>query len=232
MENKETNKVNLVIKITIGVLVLLLLLYFTRGWWSNKVIERLGGYTKKDIEITIDTISKRYDTIYPKYKELVTKVKVLEDREVVNNYYTTQIVKEITKNGDTIEVRKPVTYPLVYRHLNPISDSLIDGNIETFINPLDSKIVDQTLRYKPKFPIFIKEYITIEKKVTETLSIEPKNKIGFGIRGTSEKEVGVIGVYQLKNNWQFQVDVNKNLDERAGIDRSKNTIGFGIIKIF
>lgn len=221
--------INKIIKITLGVLVLLLLLYLSKDWWVNKAIEKLGGYTKKDIEITIDTVSVKYDTLFPKYKELTIKVKDLQERTPINNYYTTVVKKYIDENGKEVEVIEPVNYPLVYRHLNPVSDSLIDGNIETIINPTNSEIIDQKLSYTPKFPKFITKTITVEKKITETLTQEPKSKIGIGVTGINDLSVGIIGVYQTKNNWQFQGGYNKNFDIT---NPNENTLQFSIIKLF
>lgn len=208
-----------------------MLFWLLKDWARPFLIKSLGGYTKSDVEVTIDTISKKYDTIYYQHKRLLTEVDSLRDRKEINNYYYT--TKEIVTNekGEQSEQVKSVYAPIVYSFENPVNDTLIEGKIFTIYDPLNKKIVKQTLDYKPKFPIFIKEYITIQKTVKETLSNEERPKIGIGVVGNTDLYTGPIAVYQFKSGLQIQGAYEFDLNKSA-IDRPKSIITIGIIKLF
>lgn len=216
-----------IFKITIGVIVLLLLFWLGGEWLRNKTIKVLGGYSKKDIEITIDTISRKTDTVWYEHEKVITEVDTLSDKKEIIEYKYMYKYKE---NGKP-EQEKTEIIPLVYSFENAISDTLIEGKIFTIYNPFSKKIIKQTLDYKPKFPIIVKEYITIEKTIKETISNEDRPKIGLGATGSTNSYIGPVGAYQFKNGMQLQGAYEFNLGS-IETNRPKNIITLSLIKLF
>jgi hypothetical protein len=213
-----------------GVIVLLLLLLFhlAKDWLRPNIIKLLGGYTKREMTTTIDTLSVKYDTLYFKYNKLVTNVDVIVKRDTVTNYLIKWKVKPQNSGSDA-----PISIPVAYTSFNPINDTLISGTIKTVIDARNCEIVEQNLEYKPKFPILVKEYITIKETVTETLSEEPKVKLGIGADATFNKDFSLFGVYQSKSNWQIQggYQWNTNTFDSNNI-RNTGAIKVGLVKLF
>lgn len=227
-----SNNIKTVIKITIGVLVLLLLFWLGGDWARTKLITALGGYTEIETKETIDTTSVEYDTIYMKYDKLFAKVDSLLTRKETSNYIHTYKETIIQKDGTTKEETRTEILPLVYTHENPISDTLINGIIKTIINPADCKILYQDLQYKAKFPNIVSKTITIEKTKESTLTKDKRALLGVGLNVNSDRSAGIVGAYQFKNNTQIQLNYNKNFDTRIEVDRPKDVFGVTLIKFF
>lgn len=221
----NNNTVKRIIQV-IGVVILIWLLFVFLGDWAKpKLIKVLGGYTAREYTTTIDTLETRYDSIFYKYKTVKGKVDTIYEPKIV---YKDRI-KVITKDpisGSVSEIDS--TFERVYSYQNPYNDTLISGIITTKVNLNDCKIVFQGLEYTPKFPIIVKEYITIEKKITETLFDKPKAKIGLGALGSFKGNVTALGVYQTPSNWQYIGGYTK--DVTNPIDKGAVTVG--LIKLF
>jgi len=226
-------KINKNIKIIIGVVILLLLFWLMIDWGKDKIITSLGGYTKKETVIKVDTISVDVDTIVNLYKELLIKVEKLEKGKEIKNYYNTYVtVDSLTGERKT----RTEIIPLVKTFTQAVTDSLIDGKIFTVLNPVSDEIVYQDFLYKPKFPSYITKTITVQRTVENTLTKDVRNKIGIGVNWYSNDAVGIKGIYQLKSNWQFEAGYNTNYSTSNSVDRSvkgKNKfVNVGIIKLF
>ena len=213
----------------IMILILIWLLWsFGNYWLRPMIIKGLGGYTARQVQERIDTLEVKRDTVWLKHKEVETKVVNIEKPVVVYKYKT-------LPNPNTTGKNSPSSSSLldsVYTYSHVISDTLINGNIETVVNPIDCKIIAQKLKYKPKFPIIVKEYITVEKTKTETLYDKPKAKIGIGLTGTSNNEIGGLGVYQTSKNWQIQGGYIKSLNSNVYSSNTSGNITVSIIKLF
>jgi len=220
----------------IGVAILLLLFLIFGNWFKPWLITQLGGYTKQETTSRIDTISIVSDTTKIKYAELLIKVDSLLARKEVKNYVYTYPTTVINSDGSKTTVTHTDTLPLVYSHENPYRDSLIDGKILTVINPIDCKIIAQSLLYTPKFPQYITNTITVKETVTNTLSKEERALIGIGINVNNDNYAGLRAVYQTKNKWQFQggYDINTNATKNSDIviDRPKGVVSLSLIKLF
>lgn len=226
-------KLKNIITIVIG-LILLLFLFTCKGTEiKNKVIVGLGGYTHKEYTKTIDTFKKTVKVYADENVKLHLRVDSLNTRTTTINY----VVSPKNQNGSSQSTnlapnlnKDPSTLiPIAYTSFNTVSDTLIHGTIKTVINSENCEIVEQSFDYTPKFPILVKEYITIKEKETETLSIEPTSKIGLGSSITTQVNASIFGVYQTKNNWQIQAGIGIDLNTQAPNNRY---IQVGIVKLF
>ncbi len=186
---------------------------------KGRIIKGLGGYTKQ----TIDTVAIDIDTVYYEGPSIVTDVKDIKEPTLVINWKPQTQSSFKGKSDPKISV-----IDSVYSYNQAVSDSLIEGNINTIVNLKTSKIVKQSLEYKPKFPIFINKTITIEK----VLSDEPVNRFGIGITGTNQFEVGGLLVFQTKKNWQYQGGYLLGVNKAINNDYKQGTITVSIIKLF
>jgi hypothetical protein len=216
---------NIYIRQILRSLLLLLVLYFLihlgKDWFIPQIIKGLGGYTAKETKTVIDTTSIRRDTIYLPSK--IRKVKVIikdPTKKVI-------LVKESLTSLDTIKTKK------IYEYNLALNDSLIEGNINTTVDLVSGKILTQDLKYYPKFPIIIKEYVNVEKKITETLFDKPRVHIGGGIIGSANGTLGGVVVYQTRKKVQFQVGYSIYVTPTSAIiPRDNSVISFSIIKLF
>ncbi len=216
------------------IIVGLLWLLWTLGeqWLRPFVIKQLGGYTSKEYKETVDTLEIRRDSIMWKYANLETKVENLSEPVVQYKYvYTKPLSSTLTKGKQIPTAQEAITVDKVYTYSQSITDTLIDGNIKTVINLADCKIIEQSLNYKPKFPIIVKEYITIEKTKETTLS-NKRTLLGVGIVGNSKAGIGILGVYQTKNLWQIQAGYHLTSKRLLIEDTNKKEVSLAIIKLF
>lgn len=199
--------------------VLVILLTVTNTKVKNFVIKSLGGYTEIVETVIVDTLDIKIDTT-----------------EIINNWMTVnaellkpKIIKQVVTKWDTIITDTGrVVVPAddivnIHSFENPVSDSLIDGTINTTIDFNNNNILSQDLVYKAKFPKYITKTIPIVTTVTQ----EYKNKYNIGIGGkvNSLGDYGVLGAYQSNRGWQFQ----------GGYIFSKNNSRYiegGVIKFF
>lgn len=238
---------NIYIRRTIQVIIILAILLFTwhvgKDWLRPKIIKGLGGYTKSEVTRKVDTLESHFDTLYFKYKEVITELD-LKDREEIKDF--TYVPKtDVSQSATTISNKgkvlitpstppqRPVSLPFAYKHENDVSDTLISGKVITYINPSDCNIVQQTLQYTPKFPIIVKEYIPIKETITETLSDKPRAYFGIGVLGTTNKDIGGQILYQTPSKWQYGVGYIK-YDNSILLPDKQNTgtITISITKLF
>lgn len=210
------------------IVVILLLLQACEGC-KGKVIEALGGYTEKTYKETIDTLEVRRDSIFYKYDSIKTVVDKIVEPKVIYKYVPVggkNSTSTIKGKGRTTIPNPPIDS--VYAYYQPISDTLIEGKITTIVSLQNSKIVEQSLEYKPKFPIIVKEYITIEKTKEITIANKPKNRVGIGIGAATNNTIGATGVFQTKKLWQYQAGYSWG---NLNIIPDKNQMGIIEVKI-
>lgn len=219
------NKRNVIV-ISIAILIALLLQCCGRNV-KGGLIRSLGGYTQQDVKETIDTISIKTDTVFYAGDTIRTIIEVIKEPILVTKWKN--------QSQSSFKGKLNPENPLidsVYVYNQPVSDTLIEGNIKTIVNLKTSKIVQQSLDYKPKFPIFINKTITIEKVIEKTLTNPPRNKYGIGITGTNQAEVGGLLVFQTKKNWQYQGGYLLGANKALNNDYKQGTITVSIIKLF
>lgn len=246
---------NIYVKRGIQILIVLILLWLGwtvgKDWLRPRIIKGLGGYTARDVKMKIDTLEIRYDTVYFKYQEQKIRADIAEGK-VINNYQpasstspfkgneqasgSNSALSNQTKDNSIAlnsSTSNPIIYDKVFEYINPISDSLIDGNIRAVVNSSDCKLIELGLNYTPKFPKFITKTVTVEKVITETLYDKPKAYFGIGGTANSRGNVGGTLVYQTPKKWQYQAGYQ--WDTKIGITPDKNTTGavtVSIIKLF
>ena len=224
-----------------GIIILIILwLLWTMGgtWLKPTIIKGLGGYTNSEYKETVDTLEIQRDTIYLKYSKLETLVENMQEPIIKYKYkyIDKSVVQKGKESSSTTKGKQSLDPPImqevdsVYAYSQVVGDSLIDGNIHTIINLSNCKIIEQKLIYKPKFPIIVKETITIEKTKETTLE-NKKTNIGFGGTATSRATIGVLGVYQTKELWQIQLGYNW-VNKRIIDDKNKTEVSLSIIKLF
>lgn len=217
------------IKVIVAIIVTIILLAKCSGDWKGKVINTLGGYTARDVKTTIDTISIKRDTVWAKPDTIRLKAEKIVVPQVVYKYVPTPSTS--SSKGEPLP-------PLdsVYVYNQPFSDTLINANIKTVVNINNAKIVAQNLEYTPKFPTIVKEYITIKETTTETLYNKPRNKIGIGISGSNNNQIGGTGVFQTKKDWQYQVNYSWGsgtlIPTQDYIKGNNGVVTVSIIKLF
>ena len=216
----------------IAVVVIVLLMQACKGCKDN-VIEALGGYTEKTYKETIDTLEIRRDSIFYKYDSIKTVVDNIVEPKVITKYVPIGNSSTATSTkGKGFKQPQPTPIDSVYAYFQPISDTLIEGKITTIVNLQNSKIVEQSLEYKPKFPIIVKEYITIEKTKEVTIANKPKNRVGLGLGAATNNTIGATGVFQTKKLWQYQVGYNWGNTQIIPNQQTQGIIEVKIIKLF
>ena len=190
------------------------------------IIKSLGGYTQSSMTVTVDTLSKKIDSIFFKYDSIRTIVKSPLKPEIIYKYVPKYI--NIVPNSSTPSIKgNQEVIDSVFVYNQAISDSVINGNIKTIVNLTNCKIVEQSLEYTPKIPIIVRETITIEKKI-ETVK-ENVSKIGIGGIADNTQRVGILLAYQTKKKWQYQAFYSKDVSINPS---QKNVIGISVIKFF
>lgn len=215
--------------------ILLLLLFLLRGWWKDKIIVALGGYTTKEtvIEIEKEYIKGKIDTL-----------------EVFNHYVSTNgiilnpepeiIIKEVPGKviGDTAENEK-------FKRFNvSVSDSLLLGSA-IVLNDFEGNLHSLEFNYKPLFPKYITRTDTIRetKTITNTLTNE-RTKLGIGLGYNNLNHGSILASYTTKSGWQFIGEYGKSLQNvyipenidfnslRGYINPNEDLISLKIIKNF
>lgn len=207
--------------------VLLLLLFLVKDTWRGYVIESLGGYTKQEQSIKIDTLPSIVDTIYLPSKPIVVEAPILPPKI---EYKDTIIYRDVFTNIDKTTVRdSTLTYT------NSYEDSILKGRIETKIDLFDCSMVTQKLTYERKDNYKIIERIPIKETIQTTIEKGNRNKIGVGVSANNLGAVGIGGVYQLKNNLQFQLNysiLGSNNKIQIGNNTYNNVVTIGVYKLF
>lgn len=207
--------------------VLLLLLFLVKDTWRGYVIESLGGYTKQEQSIKVDTLPSTIDTVYLPSKPITIEAPVLPPKI---EYKDTIIYKDVFTNIDKTTIRdSTLTYT------NSYEDSILKGRIETKIDLFDCSMVNQKLTYERKDNYKIIERIPIKETIQTTIEKGNRNKIGVGVSANNLGAIGIGGVYQLKNNLQFQLNysiLGSNNKIQIGNNTYDNVVTIGVYKLF
>jgi len=190
------------------------------------IIRSLGGYTDKVQIHTIDTLEIEVDTLklIEEWKKLnpdSIKRTTIINNEVIDTIALDTLVLDI--QGIIVDSTYIYKWAEIYKSF--IEDSLIKGEIETKVDIMTGKLLYQNFDYKPKFPIIIEKKIPILETITETIS----NDYKYGIGGSTNNlgHMSIIGAYQNKNGWQYNVSYefpNKYIDT--------GSIRVGVLKFF
>jgi hypothetical protein len=197
-------------------ILLLLLLWVTwilaKDWLRPNIIKLLGGFTKSEVQMTRDTLSVKYNDIYVKYKEVVTKATEISKPEYITKYR--YLPQPNTKNISTTGNSQPqyVEIEAVKRYNTAVNDSILDGNIETIIDIDSCKLVTQTLTYKPKIPYIREKIITIVETKETILSQEAKAYIGIGTDVNTLNIITPKVYYLTKKKWLLNAGYSKSFD--------------------
>lgn len=203
--------------------VLVLLLFLVKDTWRGYLIESLGGYTGKEQTIKVDTLEPIIDTVYlPSKKEYIpVPIAVPEIK-----YKDTIVYRE----SEPIHIKDTV---LTYN--NPIKDSNIIGNIKTIVTTNGGFMIGQVLDYELRNNYVIKETLPISTTIETVVKKGERNKLGIGATISNINTIGVGGIYQTKNNLQFQLNYsilgNKN-NIQIGNNEYNSVISIGIYKLF
>lgn len=231
----ENKTIRAIVRTIIIIIILWLIWTLGKDWLRPTIIKGLGGYTNREYKETVDTLSIQRESIMYKYANLETLVENMQEAKVVYKYKYKDRYKDstssTTKGNQSPNAHDIYEADSVYVYTQGISDTLIDGKIRTVIDMSNCKIVEQSLNYKPKFPIIVKETVTIEK-VKETTLSNKKAHIGIGGVVSSKANVGVVVAYQTKSLLQFQVGYNLINNQVVTDKTRKNEISIGIIKLF
>jgi len=203
--------------------VLVLLLFLVKDTWKGFVIETLGGYTAKEQVIKVDTLAPIIDTVYLPSKKEIIPVPIT----IPEYHYRDSIVYRESK---PVHIKDTV---LTYN--NPVDDNNIKGNIKTIVTSNGGFMIGQVLDYELKNNYVIKETLPINTTIETELRKGERNKLGVGVTASNINTIGIGGIYQTKNNLQFQLNYsilgNKN-DIRVGDNQYNSVISIGIYKLF
>lgn len=203
--------------------VFILLLFLVKDTWRGYLIESLGGYTGKEQIIKVDTLAPIIDTVYlPSKKE----------------YIAVPIAVPEIKYKDTIVYRESEPIHIkdtVLTYNNRIKDSNIIGNIKTIVTTNGGFMIGQVLDYELRNNYVIKETLPINTTIETVVKKGERNKLGVGATISNINTIGVGGIYQTKNNLQFQLNYsilgNKN-NIQIGNNEYNSVVSIGIYKLF
>jgi hypothetical protein len=222
----NTSIKNIILSI-IAIAIIIFLVVLTKDWFIPKVITGLGGFTKSEMKTTVDTLETKYNDIYLKYDEIKTKVVTIPDPIYIDNYIYT---KTPTTNNLSItgkSAQKITVSERVKRYTTSITDTILDGNIETIISLDSCKIISQSLNYKPKIPYIREKIITIVKNNETILSNKERAYIGLGTDVNLNNQITPQVLYLSKKKWLYKVGYQKDLNNQL-----PNSIQIGIAKLF
>ena len=225
MEMRTTMRT--LLKLGITVVILLLLWKFTKDWIKPRVVKALGGYTEKEVKTKVDTLTVKYKDIYVKYKELQTKVTVIPEPIYIDNYVYVKETKTNSLNTTGKSDLKIMASERVKRYSTSVTDSILDGNIETILSLENCKIISQSLNYKPKIPYIREKIVTIVNNTETILSDKPKAYIGAGINANLNNQVTPQVLYLTKKKWLYNIGYQKDITNQL-----PNTIQIGVAKLF
>tara|TARA_R110000796_G_scaffold105289_5_gene215291 strand:- start:10482 stop:11183 length:702 start_codon:yes stop_codon:yes gene_type:complete len=178
------------------IMVIIIVLFLFKDWLRTKIITSLGGYTKQETSITIDSTY-----VIGKVDTLAVFNKYIKTKGIIINPKTTVIYKYRYTSPDT-KIKVVIDSVKVFNV--KVKDSVIDGNIQVVNNSV-GELVSVDLEYIPLIPKLLRRIDTVYKttKITEILSNE-RAKIGIGIGvDTQFQNLDLLGSYTFKNDWQI-----------------------------
>jgi len=185
------------------IIVILFLLGLLAGYFKDKLIVALGGYTDQTTTTTIDStfVTGKIDTIAVFNHYVTTKGIILNPKAKIVYKYKNPLI-EI---GERIDSLKEFNVK--------VKDSLIDGNM-VITNKFNGDLESSILTYKPLFPKYIKRVDTvfINKTITNTLT-NKRSLLGLGVGYSNLQYFSILGSYTTKNNWEVIYEYGKPLSK-------------------
>lgn len=190
----------------IGILILIML-YLLSGYFKDKLIVMLGGYTTQTTTTVIDStfIRGKIDTMAVFNKYVETEGIILNPKpEIVYIDRTPDIIED--KEIDTLK-----------QFTVSITDTLINGTA-TVLNDFKGNLFRLKLNYKPLFPKYIKrtDTIIVTNTVTKVLTNE-RSLLGVGVGYNNLQYLSILGSYTTKKKWQFMFEYGKALGNTIDI---------------
>lgn len=175
------------------------------GLWLSYEVRK----DKTVINRTVDsTVTVERDTTFPKDTIRVIKTKTPEPDTVYK-------IKESEKEDRSTDFKLDLTR----RYTTTVNDSLIEGKIKTKVRGV---LLNQKLRYKPKFPIEIR--VDTKTRVTETIT-KTRKPVGY-------PHLQTIGYSNLKDRHGILIMPGWTLSNgnsiSVGYDPVNRTYGVGV----
>lgn len=228
----ETRKrIFTILKIVVLMLLTLIIWKFTKDWAKPRLVKALGGYSQMEMKVTRDTLEIRYKDVYTKYKTYEAKALSISEPEYITEYKYIEVpqTENTSTTGKVGDQKSPpkVKFADVKRYYTVISDSILDGKIETVISVDSCKIVAQSLKYEPKIPYIREKIVTVVEYRDRILSDKPKAYIGLGLDLNSINQVTPQLLYMGKTKWLYKAGYTRSLDNKY-----PEAITVGIAKLF
>jgi len=217
--------------ILLALLIVVLLWKFTKDWLKPRIVKALGGYTQMEMKVTRDTLDIKYKDIYTKYKMYESKALSISEPEYITKYKYTEVPQtkstSITGKSDVQKSLPKVKFTAVKRYYTVISDSILNGKIETVLSLDSCKILSQSLKYEPKIPYIREKIITVVEYRDRVLSDKSKAYIGLGLDINTINQVTPQILYMGKTKWLYKAGYTRSLDNKY-----PQAVTIGIAKLF
>lgn len=184
--------------------ILLILLYLLTGWFKDKIIVALGGYTTKETvtKTTTKYIKGKVDTLAVFNAYVETKGIILNPKPKIEYKYK---YKNPVSN-DEEEIDSVLPYQI------KIKDSLIDGTFH-IVNDFKGTLLYSKFNYKPLFPKYLIRVDTIIKTTNiENTLTRDRSLLGIGVGYNNLQYPSILGSYTTKKKLQFILEYGKSFE--------------------
>jgi hypothetical protein len=213
MKTIELNgKFRNILLLATAIIVILLLWSFTKDWIKPRIVKSLGGYTESEVKMTRDTLEVRYNDIYIKYKEILTKVVDIPEPEIIIDYRYIPVNTPLNPSTKGKSDTENVQFATVKRYQTAVNDTILDGIITSIITVDSCKLVEQSFKYTPKIPYIREKIVTIVETKETILSDKPKAYIGAGLQVNTLNQVTPNIKYLTKSKWLIEGGYSKSLE--------------------
>lgn len=185
--------------------ILLILLYLLSGWFKDKIIIALGGYTHKEtvIQKEVKYIKGTFDTLEVFNAYVESKGIILNPKPIIEYKY--KYKNPDTNEEEIVDSIKPYNVA--------IKDSLIDGTFH-IINDFKGNLLYSKLRYKALFPKYLIRVDTIRETIKETNTLtKQRSLLGIGVGYNNLQYPSILGSYTTKKKLQVLIEYGKSLEQ-------------------
>lgn len=205
MKNKLKNNLK-----TIGIIIILIVFTFIfKEWLRVKMITALGGFSNREIvkDTTIVYKKGKIDTLAI-FTEYITNHNI--------NINPKPIIEYRYKYNDPV-VDEVVVLDSVKKFTVDITDDIIEGTA-IVTNSYKGDMLDMKLRYLPLIPKLIQRTDTIERLVTETVTLTNERAyFGIGMGFNNLQVLSLSGSYTSKQKWQVIGTYGKSLQQTKAL---------------